>query len=76
MSKRLGILGVGFTALSLIPYSTNRLERLDLLSIFAQFAAMLLFIWAGVTGSRWWLAGGVAYAGYFGFFLWVLSRGH
>ena len=76
MSKRLGIMGEALRrSRSFRTARTGWKDSICSRSLL-QFAAMLLFIWAGVTGSRWWLAGGVAYAGYFGFFLWVLSRGH
>ena len=46
------------------------------ISIGLQLLALLLFIYAGVRGSRLWLIEPLLYLLFVGYFVWLLSQGH
>ena len=69
----MGLLGTGLLLASLLLLFGKTLPLVSLLDIVCTWAAFLLFLYAGLRGSKWWLVGPVLF---FALYAWVLTQGH
>ena len=72
--NKLGIAGCVMLVVTVVTLSATNLDaHHGFLSIALQYSSMILFLFAGFLGSRWWFAIPIVAAAYF---VWLLSQGH